>query len=91
MKTGDGDQDLYTTMEMRSSDAGLTVVGHLHEIAEEEQEIYDDSSLEEAPPALTPTANHMDEVSSFGKFLIRAAQRQPKQGLARVQTRASAA
>lgn len=91
MKTGDGDQDPYTTMEMRSSDAGLTVVGHLHEIAEEEQEMNDESSVEEAPPAPTPTANHMDEVSSFGKFLIRAAQRQPKQGLSRVQARASAA
>lgn len=78
-------------MDIRNSSDGyqqdLAVVGHLHEIAEE-HEILDESSVEEAAPA--PTGNHLDEVSSFGKFLIRAAQRQPKQGLSRVQARATA-
>ncbi|KAG0558644.1 hypothetical protein KC19_10G043100 [Ceratodon purpureus] len=63
-------------MEVKNND--LAKVGHLHQIAEEHKHL-DESSVEEAP-----TGNHLLDVSSFGKFLIRAAQRKPKQGLSRV-------
>ena len=57
----------------------LTTVGHLHEIAEE-IEIFEESSVEDEDPL-----NISSEISSFGKFLIIAAQRQPKStGLTRV-------
>lgn len=57
----------------------LTTVGHLHEIAEE-IEIFEESSVEDEGPV-----NISSEISSFGKFLIIAAQRQPKSsGLTRV-------
>lgn len=69
----------------------LAVVGHLHEIAEGHEILDEESSVESEAAAGAPsTGNHLNEVSSFGKFLIRAAQRQPKQGLSRVQARATA-
>jgi hypothetical protein len=93
LRMGDPEQDPYL-MDIRNSDAGyqqrdsLAVVGHLHEIAEEHEILDEASSVEEvAAAAPAPTGNHLDDVSSFGKFLIRAAQRQPKQGLSRVQAR----
>lgn len=71
-------------METRNNDLyheDLTLVGHLHEIAEE-HEYFEECSEEQE--LRTSTTNHLSDVSSFGKFLIRAAQRQPKEGLSRV-------
>ncbi|KAG0621612.1 hypothetical protein M758_3G034600 [Ceratodon purpureus] len=52
----------------------LTTVGHLHEIAEE-MEIVEESSEEE---------NDLGDMTSFGKFLLLAAQRQPEARLTRL-------
>lgn len=52
----------------------LTTVGHLHEIAEE-LEIVEESSEEE---------DDLGDISSFGKFLLLAAQRKPEARLTRL-------
>jgi hypothetical protein len=54
----------------------LTTVGHLHEIAEE-LEIVEESSEEE---------DGLGDISSFGKFLLLAAQRQPEARLTRLES-----
>ncbi|XP_024385066.1 uncharacterized protein [Physcomitrium patens] len=87
--TSDGWEDPCSSssdcaMETRNNDLyheDLTLVGHLHEIAEE-HEYFEECSEEQE--LRTSTTNHLSDVSSFGKFLIRAAQRQPKEGLSRV-------
>lgn len=56
----------------------LTTVGHLHEIAEE-LEIVEESSEEEEE-----LDNDLGDVSSFGKFLLLAAQRHPNAQLTRL-------
>lgn len=53
-------------------------MGHLHEIAEE-LEIVEESSEEEEEEL-----EDLGEVSSFGKFLLQAAQRQPNARLTRL-------
>jgi len=90
-KIGDPDQDPYMkeTRNIGRFKQDLAV-GHLHEIAEEHEILDEESNLESESAAAPSTGNHLNEVSSFGKFLIRAAQRQPKQGLSRVQARATA-
>nr|XP_024362083.1 uncharacterized protein LOC112275711 isoform X2 [Physcomitrium patens] len=50
----------------------LITVGHLHEIAEEHEIFSDDE------------ADNLESINSFGKFLLIAAQRQPKAGLTRI-------
>lgn len=50
----------------------LITVGHLHEIAEE---------IEEEDEVV---ADSFDDIASFGKFLLLAAQRQPQAGLTRL-------
>lgn len=55
----------------------LTTVGHLHEIAEE-LEIVEESSEEEE--------DGLGDISSFGKFLLLAAQRQPEARLTRLES-----
>lgn len=59
----------------------LTTVGHLHEIAEE-LEIVEESSEEEKEEE--EELEDLGEVSSFGKFLLQAAQRQPNARLTRL-------
>ncbi|XP_024383178.1 uncharacterized protein [Physcomitrium patens] len=61
----------------------LTTVGHLHEIAEE-LEIVDESSEEEEEDELS--SDRLENMSSFAKFLVVAAQRQPKAGLTRLES-----
>ncbi|XP_024364098.1 uncharacterized protein [Physcomitrium patens] len=59
----------------------LTTVGHLHEIAEE-LEIEEESSEEEEEEE--EAQDQLDEMASFGKFLVSAARRQPNAGLTRL-------
>lgn len=56
----------------------LITVGHLHEIAEEIEEEDD-----------VPTPDSLDDIASFGKFLLSAAQRQPQAGLTNLSRAAS--
>lgn len=56
----------------------LITVGHLHEIAEE---------IEEEDEVLT--LDSLDDVDSFGKFLLSAALRHPEAGLTRISSAAS--
>ncbi len=63
-------------MDSESTDTllrDLITVGHLHEIAEEIEE-------EDEVPAL----DSLDDIVSFGKFLLSAAQRHPNAGLTRL-------
>lgn len=56
-------------------------MGHLHEIAEE-LEIEEESSEEEEEEE--EAQDQLDEMASFGKFLVSAARRQPNAGLTRL-------
>ncbi|KAG0599946.1 hypothetical protein M758_12G190000 [Ceratodon purpureus] len=86
MKKYEQSRQLSSSLSSSSMDSGSTntllrdliTVGHLHEIAEEIEEEDD-----------VPTPDSLDDIASFGKFLLSAAQRQPQAGLTNLSRAAS--